>query len=243
MKNSFSKTAIEQLLQRSPELQRVDHLGLDWPEEVDISKEYLDAREIQDFHQLPEELTLDELDELNAKYKNLLKWKPLASTVSDHDISILEENWNLNIPEMLKDYLTSYALPLGFVTGQFISHIEYTYCNETKEYRDLEEDEKISLLGFQLCPMLWKKELDILKEENEVFEESGYIYLGTFFGNDYVFLDAESGCMIRVDHTSIRELTREGIEERSLPFFNTFHDFLRCFFLGDVYNLYQLQFI
>jgi len=144
-----------------------------------ISKKYLYANEISNYDELPEELGSGALNSLNEKHGYTLRWKLLESKVTDTDILELEKRIQIKIPNVLKDYLQSYALPLPFITGTISADVSETYCEETDKWRTLEFEDEFATATLRLAPMPLNYELLVFENLNKYFINRRYIYFGT----------------------------------------------------------------
>ena len=214
---SYSKKAMEHFIKRKPDFQMVYNLRpkFDLPVNAKISKKYLYADEISNYDELPEELGSGALNSLNEKHDYTLRWKLLESKVTDTDILELEKRIQIKIPNVLKDYLQSYALPLPFITGTISADVSETYCEETDKWRTLEFEDEFATATLRLAPMPLNYELLVFENLNKYFINRRYIYFGTFNNYEYIFLDTMSG----------------------FPMFDNFEDLLKCFFFGEVYDM------
>lgn len=245
MSVNFSKAAIETLLQRRPELQFVGHLVNRYPRlenQVSISKKYLYPDELEDYTQLEENFTIGTLHQLNRKYDEQLRWRLLESSVTDEDIMAAEKKWNLQFPSAYKNYLQSYALPIGCVYGR-IDNTSWSFTyNEANGHiqRDFDDEEPVTT-KLTIHPMLYQHELEIW-EQYEWFADKGYILIGEYNEYYYVLLDTTNGQVLMIDHENHVD-TAEQIKETAYLFFHTFDDLLRCYFMGELYDEDEKRFL
>lgn len=242
MKENYAKKAIEQLLTRRPELQLISSLGLEEEvsEEAIFSKHYLHPEELDDFDGLPEELTIDQLMKLNQAHDDQLHWKLLPSSVTDAQLSQLEDTYQTKLPQALKDYLQSYALPLVFLYGKMQMDSEscgaFTYPDEEEnEGRHMEEEETVANTQLELYRMLYGHEPDGIQDMSSILAGTGYFALGGY--NDYynLLLDSEDGKVMMVDHEYPMDSWGE-VQQYGSPLFRSFDDLLRCYFIGDLFD-------
>ena len=248
--NNFAMKVIEELLFHKPELQLVSKLSFPWYDtviKIYFSKEYLRSNGLKNYSELPQNLTLSELNQLNADNNYMLRWDLLKSSVSKSDIEIVEEKLDERIPKELKNYFQSYSLPISYVYGRFSGDwFRQTYDEETDSLRLVNDDEDVVTTQLQLCPMLKGNELDIFLECNYPFKGTGYIYVGTVNESYYLFVNSNNGQVICadeefIDETSIKSI-KLSLEQMSFVIFGSFEQLLKCYFGGYIFDLDSHQF-
>lgn len=97
------------------------------------------AEQISEFSYLPDKLTVDELYKLNREYDKQLRWRLLEINATDNDVLEWEQELQVKIPDVFKEYLQSYALPITSLYGNIKSEdlSRFTYCEEDNSVRDL----------------------------------------------------------------------------------------------------------
>lgn len=150
----------------------------------------------------------------------------------------------VKIPDVFKEYLQSYALPITSLYGNIKSEdlSRFTYCEEDNRVRDLEDEEEIATTQLELNPMMLNYELHVFKENTSSFKNTGYICIGGYNDYYYVLLDAESGRIVLVDHEETIS-SKEDIKECEDFFFNSFEDLVRCYFGRELYDRQERKFI
>ena len=70
------------------------------------------------------------------------------------------------------------------------------------------------------------------------------MYIGEFYGDYQLFYNLITDEIIQIDHeeTPFPPQAQDDMEEYATVLFKSFSDFLRCFFLGDIYNEDTLEF-
>lgn len=249
MKQNDFKKAIEQLLQRKPELQLISSLRLDDvnAKEAIFSKRYLYAEEVDDFDVLPEELTISELRKLNQLHDDKLHWKLLPSSVTDAQLSQLEDAYQAKLPQALKDYLQSYALPLEIFYGKMQMEPEsagdFTYPDDNEdECRHMEDDETIANTQLVLYRMLYGHELDGIQDMYSILVGTGFFALGGYNGYYNLLLDSEDGKVMIIDHENAMDSWGE-IQEYGSTLFRSLDELIRCYFIGDTFDCDRLTFV
>ena len=172
--------------------------------------------------------------------------KLVKSMISSRDINELESKLHIIIPDTIKDYFRSYILPVPFVTGKMLGDFSNTYCGETGRWRRLELEEEIATTTLRLPLMLPNNDLSEFGEVNRAFAGTGYLWLGIYNEDNYVFIETQSGQIYQADMGRIRltaeDDTRADILQWALPFFHSFEDLVRCFFMGELYDEDELTF-
>jgi hypothetical protein len=168
------------------------------------------------------------------------------SPISDCDITELEVNLGITLPNAVKDYFRSYTFSVPFVVGRMLGDFSKTYCEETGRWRELEIEEEIATQILHLPLMFPDFDLGEFENINRVFAGTGYLWLGTYNEDHYVLIEMQSGQIYRVDMGRIRLTTtdeaRVDILKWALPFFHSFEDLVRCFFADELYDEEEMIF-
>ena len=135
------------------------------------------------------------------------------STITDRDIHVAEEKLGYRFPTIFKDFLKSYVCPSMCLYGKFSGY------SVRRGLTYSFEDEEYKYIEEELPFSVIELQLSGFPKEPEKIAE--HIKLVTWneaasFGYD--------------------------MEEYATILFKSFSDFLRCFFLGDVYNEDTLEF-
>lgn len=172
------------------------------------------------------------------------------STITDRDIHVAEEKLGYRFPTIFKDFLKSYVCPSMCLYGKFSGYSArkgLTYSFENEEYKYIEEELPFSVIELQLSG--FPKEPEKIAEHIKLvtWNEAasfGYLYIGEFYGDYHLFYNLVTGEIIQIDHeeTPFPPRVQDDMEEYATILFKSFSDFLRCFFLGDVYNEDTLEF-
>ena len=250
--SNFAMKAIEEMLFHKPELQLVSKLSFPWydtPTKIYFPKEYLISNGLKNYSELPHNLTLGELYQLNADNNYMLRWALLKSSVSKKDIEIVEKKLEERIPKELRNYFQSYSLPISCVYGRFSGDwFRQTYDEETGCLRLADDDEDVVTTELQLFPMLKGNELDIFLECNYPYKGTGYIYVGTLNENYFLFVNSNNGQVICADEECIDETSIQSIQlslesaPSSFIIFDSFEQLLKCYFEGYIFDLDSHQF-
>ena len=76
------------------------------------------------------------------------------SPISDCDITELEVNLGITLPNAVKDYFRSYTFSVPFVVGRMLGDFSKTYCEETGRWRELEIEEEIARMSGSALPAI-----------------------------------------------------------------------------------------
>ena len=172
------------------------------------------------------------------------------STITDKDIHVAEENLGYRFPTIFKDFLKSYVCPFMCLYGKFSGYSArrgLTYSVEDEEYKYIEDKLPFSVIKLQLEG--FPKEPEKIAEYIELVTwneaaQFGYLYIGEFYGDYQLFYNLITDEIIQIDHeeTPFPPQAQDDMEEYAIVLFKSFTDFLRCFFLGDIYNEDTLEF-
>ena len=167
--------------------------------------------------------------------------------ILDQDIVDLESRLNIIIPNAVKDYFRSYTLSVPFVTGKMLGDFSMTYCEETGRWRELEIEEEIATQILHLPLMFPDFDLGEFENINRTFAGTGYLWLGTYNDDYYVLIETQSGQIYQVDMGRIRltttNETKVDILKWAFPFFHSFEDLARCFFVDELYDEEEMIFV
>lgn len=172
------------------------------------------------------------------------------SNISKNDILEAEKLLRRKIPKEFVDFLQSYKLPnivlLGKFSGRYYSYGR-TYSIETDSYIEASEvDDNFVFLDI-VPDGIWDIEnlADAIKTRswNESYK-FGYIFIGEFRESYYLFYDCKTKAVVYIDHEEIPDSPRRRSEMDNIAIvlFESFQDFLRCCFLGEVYDEDQCRF-
>ena len=131
------------------------------------------------------------------------------SPISDCDITELEVNLGITLPNAVKDYFRSYTFSVPFVVGRMLGDFSKTYCEETGRWRELEIEEEIATQILHLPLMFPDFDLGEFENINRVFAGTGYLWLGTYNEDYYILIEMQSGQIYRVDMGRIRLTTKD----------------------------------
>ena len=172
------------------------------------------------------------------------------SVITDDDIRKAEDKLGHYFPDIFKSFLKSYVCPFTCLYGKFSGYSAkrgYTYSLEDEEYKYSGENLPFSIIKSQLDG--FPKEPGKIAEHIELVTwneaaKFGYLYIGEFCGDYYLFYNLITDEVIQIDHeeTPFPPQGQDDMEEYANVLFKSFSDFLRCFFLGDIYNEDTLEF-
>lgn len=214
----------------------------------------LDNKDLTE-EEVPEDLTVDQVFELDEKHNHTLTWKILESEVTDEQIAAFERENHVTLPRMFREYLQGYTVLQECFYPKYIVSEDYgqqgRYDQSTGEYIDysdeeLEQDE--DLVG--------DVQLDFYCIDNPCkpsslslgyFEKIKRMHLGNLDNGDMVLLDCETGEVQSWDHemnNSWDAESREEFEEESMMglfWFQDFDTFLEWVFGKTVYDFEQAE--
>ena len=172
------------------------------------------------------------------------------SNISVEDIISAERILGTKIPDEFVNFLQAYKLPQMILIGKFLGRYNkrsLTYSVKTETYVSKTNSDIEYVLLDVIPDGIWN--IENLSEAIQVrsWNESyryGYIFIGEFAGDNYLFYDCETGKVIFIDHEEIplKPQSKFEMDENAFVLFESFNDFLKCFFLGEHYNEDQLEF-
>lgn len=80
-----------------------------------VDSAYLRNNQLLKGEKLPQYLTLEQLDELDGKYNNKLKWDMLESDVTEEQLVMFEQENDLTLPKQFREFTLGYS----FLQGRF----------------------------------------------------------------------------------------------------------------------------
>lgn len=198
--------------------------------------------------EVPKDLTVDQVFELDEKHNHMLTWKILESEVTDEQIAAFEREKHVTFPQMFREYLQGYTVLQECFYPKCIVSEDYGYqgyydqsTGEYIDYSDEELDQDEDLVG--------DVQLDFFGINNPsepfslgYFEKIGMIHLGNLDNGDMVLLDCETGEVQSWDHemnNSWDAESREEFAEESMMgdfWFQDFDTFLEWVFGKTVYD-------
>lgn len=233
-------------LRRHPEMQLLK--SIDFKGIKHISKCYLFENEVLSWSNLPSELSISELEELNERHKGKLCWKLLESSLTAKQIEAFEDISGLKFPEEFRNFLLGYTPLLGTIVADFVGSEDY-YCYSfdanTNSFNYLFDDDdysksKIAKVLFSFIPILYKNELSCLGESYPMLLPYGLLYLGELccVGQEMIFLDCTDGEVVSIYHD---EFFPDKISDKQLDNikhfrFKNFDHFLRCMLGIELYD-------
>ena len=188
-----------------------------------VSKNYLHPEQIKEWDEIPEFLSIPELEKLNEKYGNKLTWKILDSSVTDDRLLQYEKKWNVDLPDDFRTFLKSYA--------NLRCEIECDYY----------EDGENEIVDLQLPLMLYNSEMsdferDMYLEPIKLLSDLGYILIAIRDDYEWWCLDCKSGKIFAfADDDDYSDMENIVDEKKLLHLhghirFENFNDFLKtCF--------------
>ena len=167
----------------------------------------------------------------------------MCSNISKEDIISAEQILGVKIPEEFANFLQSYKLPQMVLLGEFLGRYNkrsLTYSVETETYVSKTNLDMDYVLLDVMPYGIWN--IENLSEALQVRSwngsyKYGYIFIGEFASDNYLFYDCETGEVIFIDHEDIpsNPHSRFEMDQNAFVLFKNFNDFLKCFFLWAIY--------
>ncbi|MHC1686064.1 MAG: SMI1/KNR4 family protein [Clostridiaceae bacterium] len=149
------------------------------------------------------------------------KWILLESNVSEDDIFKLEKKFKVKIPSMYKAFISAYS--------HFFEELEGIFDN----FYDEDDVEVFVDIIPQPSNMPLSRIERVFEELRELID-LGYIPIGDFNGQGPLCIDIlNSNKLVWLNHEEYYKCeTREEVEKISVLIFNSFNEFMECFFGG-----------
>lgn len=153
-------------------------------------------------------------------------WSVMDSTLAKEDLADLERQFNLKLPREYCDYIMAAAHMFTELTGNFNNFL-------------FEDDVDVVM---QIPPQPYKEELKYIKEmieENSLLVGLGYLPIGTFDSDGYLYIDLENQnrlVWLPFDNC-VGFTTREEFESEEVLIFETLDEYIKCFFGGETYTI------
>ncbi|MHC1686059.1 MAG: SMI1/KNR4 family protein [Clostridiaceae bacterium] len=153
--------------------------------------------------------------------ENPLRWKLVKSSIKEEGILRLEEKFNIKLPSIYKVFLSSYYHLFEKLEGVFDDFYQ-------------ENDKNVVMY---IPPQLSNAPLSRIEqlfEDCTELIEFGYIPIGDFNGWGPLCFDVLNDYkLVWLDHEEYYDCeTREELEELGETIFNSFKEFMECFFCG-----------
>ncbi|MDY5911929.1 MAG: SMI1/KNR4 family protein [Inconstantimicrobium porci] len=152
-------------------------------------------------------------------------WKLVESQVTDEQIRALEDEFKIKIPQVFKNYLSSYYYLFDELNG--------TIDNFYGEF-----DKKVIMyIPKQPSDAPLKGYADLFRGLSELID-FGYIPIGDFYGWGPICFDTlNNNKIVWLDHDEYYDCkSREELDELAEVLFNNFEECIECFFCGKVHD-------
>ncbi len=85
-----------------------------------VDSAYLRNNQLLKGEKLPQYLTLEQLDELDGKYNNKLKWDMLESDVTEEQLVMFEQENDLTLPKQFREFTLGYSFLDDFIRNVWL---------------------------------------------------------------------------------------------------------------------------
>ena len=181
--------------------------------------------ELQVHH--PEKFLINEYDHIpdDMISEDGKRWKLIESTVSEEDINEIENKFSIKLPNIYREYLTSYCHMFDDLEG-----VLDNFCGEC------DKEVVMHILPEPSDNPLSKFE-ELLNDLSGLVE-FGYIPIGDFFGWGPLCFDMFNDYkLVWLDHDEYYDCeSREELEDLREVLFEDFKEFMECFFCGKKHD-------
>lgn len=239
-------------INKYPEIQRIKNTT--FLRNACISKDYLDENEVENWSDLPKELSSGQIVNLNKTHDEHLKWKLLESSLTSKQLDNFETRHQIKLPQSFCEFLMGYTPLFDTIMTQVVAsedYDSYSYdpANDTFEYLFEDGDDgtvKIANILFKFVPVFHGQELSFWEEWEpfyQMFFPFGLIYIGDYYcaGEEKLFLDCKNGEVLSIHHDEIpvEDLSEETLQQVMHFRFKNFDHFLRCMLTVELYDAEQ----
>lgn len=215
-----------------------------------VDSAYLRNNQLLKGENLPQYLTLRQLDELDGKYNNGLKWDMIESDVTEEQLVMFEQKSGLTLPKQFKEF----ALGYSFLQGRFYPECvasdfccEGIYDKETGDFMPFtdEEWEQDGLVGNALVDFFGISNPNGL-QHFKYWKKFGFIHIGTVDNEEWLFLDCKTGEVQSWQHDEVmlqacsEEEFRKGSREGDF-WFKDFDTFFRWLLGKTIYDFDEAE--
>lgn len=210
-----------------------------------VDSAYLRNNQLLKGEKLPQYLTLEQLDELDGKYNNKLKWDMLESDVTEEQLVMFEQENDLTLPKQFREF----ALGYSFLQGRFYPECvasdfccEGIYDKKTGDFMPFtdEEWEQDGLVGNTLVDFFGISNPNGL-QHFKYWKKFGFIHIGVVDNEEWLFLDCKTGEVQSWQHDEImlQACSKEEFKKESREgnfWFKDFDTFLRWLLGKTIYD-------
>lgn len=156
---------------------------------------------------------------------DILRWKLVESNIREYNILRLEEKFNIKLPSIYKAFLCSYYHLFEKLEGVFDDFYQ-------------ENNKRVSMYIVQQPSNSPLSKIEKLFEEYIDIIEFGYIPIGDFNGWGPLCFDVFNEYnLVWLDHEEYYDCeSREELEDLGEIIFDTFEEFMECFFCGKKHD-------
>lgn len=210
-----------------------------------VDSAYLRNNQLLKGEKLLQYLTLEQLDELDGKYNNKLKWDMLESDVTEEQLVMFEQENDLILPKQFREF----ALGYSFLQGRFYPECmasdfccEGIYDKKTGDFMPFtdEEWEQDGLVGNTSVDFLGISNPNGL-QHFKYWKKFGFIHIGVADNEEWLFLDCKTGEVQSWQHEEImlQVCSKEEFKNESREgdfWFKDFDIFLRWLLGKTIYD-------
>ena len=210
-----------------------------------VDSAYLRNNQLLKGEKLPQYLTLEQLDELDDKYNNKLKWDMLESDVTEEQLVMFEQENDLTLPKQFREFALGYSFLQGrFYPGCVASDFccEGIYDKKTGDFMPFtdEEWEQDGLVGNTLVDFFGISNPNGL-QHFKYWKKFGFIHIGVVDNEEWLFLDCKTGEVQSWQHDEImlQACSKEEFKKESREgnfWFKDFDTFLRWLLGKTIYD-------
>lgn len=179
-----------------------------------------------DLRELNEEVEDYGFDSIPEEMQEGDSWKVVPTTVTEADIDDFEKKVNIKLTSEYRKFIGSCAHLFTHLSGKLDNFL-------------YEDDVDVDL---EIMPQPYGNELSYLlvdMMENNLMTSLGYIPLGVFNDNGYLYIDTnkENKIVWLPFDNCIGFTTYEEFDNEGFVIFEDFEEFMRCFFLKEVHEV------